>query len=248
MGGREGAELAGAVGAGGDLLLPVVRDAAARTAASRTGSRAGSAPPASLASGFYPARGPYSSADALVRRRADARDRRGGHRDRDRLVVGARVARGQPAAAGDRGGAGARALGRGAPRAVRRPDGRVAPRRTSATSATLGITDFYVWASTALPDAEWAELNARLDRRAHVREHEPRGPRGRGRVRRALHLRRPALRRRALPAALRPGAAARAALRAVRRAGLRRPACHRRRRACGRGGTARPTTRCGAAR
>ena len=28
---------------------------------------------------------------------------------------------------------------------------------------TLGITDFYVWASTALPDAEWAELNARLD-------------------------------------------------------------------------------------
>jgi hypothetical protein len=27
----------------------------------------------------------------------------------------------------------------------------------------LGITDFYIWASVALPDSEWADLNLRLD-------------------------------------------------------------------------------------
>ena len=73
-----------------------------------------------------------------------------------------------------------------------------------------------------LPDAEWAALNEQLDGVRHVREHEP--PRqGRGRqVRRALHLRRPALRRRALPSAVPSGAPARPAVRTVGRPRLRR--------------------------
>ena len=52
----------------------------------------GSTPPATLASGFYPARGAYSSADALVVDAQMTRDRRRGHRHRDRLLVGARLA------------------------------------------------------------------------------------------------------------------------------------------------------------
>ena len=132
-----------------------------RTATSRTGSRP-AAPPAGLASGFYPARGPYSSADALV---LDAQMREiaaAGIGDRDLLLVGARVAGGQPAAPGDRGGA-ARTGSRSRRTSSRTTAGPSRPRSwTSPTCARLGVTDFYVWASATLPDAEWAELNARL--------------------------------------------------------------------------------------
>jgi len=123
--------------------------------------QAGSTPPASLASGFYPARGPYSSADALV---LDAQMReiaaagvgtviaswwgQGSLEDR-RLpqVIGAARAYGLSIAA------------------------HLEPYRGRTVAATeldigflrsLGIKDFYVWASVSLPDAEWAEMNARL--------------------------------------------------------------------------------------
>ena len=121
----------------------------------------GTAPPASLASGFYPARGPYSSADALV---LDAQMR-------------------EIAAAGI-GTVIASWWGRGSLEDTRLPQVIAAarshrlsvaahlepyPGRTvAATEAdigflrTLGISDFYIWASVSLPDAEWAELNTRL--------------------------------------------------------------------------------------
>ncbi len=121
----------------------------------------GSAPPASLASGFYPARGPYSSADALVLG-AQMREiaasgigtviaswwGRGSLEDR-RLpqVIAAARARGLSVAA------------------HLEPYG---GRTVAATEAditflrTLGISDFYVWASDSLPVAEWAEMNDRL--------------------------------------------------------------------------------------
>ena len=122
----------------------------------------GSAPPASLASGFYPARGLYSSADAVV---LDAQMReiaaagvgtviaswwgRGSLEDR-RLpqVIGAARVHGLSVAA------------------HLEPYGG----RTVATTEididflrTLGIKDFYVWASVLLPDEEWADMNARLN-------------------------------------------------------------------------------------
>ncbi len=122
----------------------------------------GSTPPASLASGFYPVRGPYSSADALV---VDAQMReiaaagvgtviaswwgRGSLEDR-RLpqVIGAARVYGISVAA------------------------HLEPYRGRTVAATetdigflrsLGIKDFYVWASVSLPDVEWAEMNARLN-------------------------------------------------------------------------------------
>lgn len=121
----------------------------------------GNAPPSSLASSFYPSRGTYSSADGLV---LDAQMReiaaagigtviaswwgRGSLEDR-RLpqVIAAARARGLSVAA------------------HLEPYGGRTVAATEADIAflrTLGISDFYVWASVALPDTEWAELNARL--------------------------------------------------------------------------------------
>jgi hypothetical protein len=122
----------------------------------------GHVPPSSLSSGFYPTRGPYSSSDALV---VEAQMReiatagvgtviaswwgRGSLEDR-RLpqVIAAARANGLAVAA------------------HLEPYGG----RTVASTETdiralraLGISDFYVWASSLLPDSDWAELNARLD-------------------------------------------------------------------------------------
>ena len=118
-------------------------------------------PTAGLASGFYPARGPYSSADELV---LDAQMREiaaagigtvisswwgRGSREDSRLpqVISAAGAHGLSIAAH-----------------LEPYDGRtvVSTELDIAYLRTLGVTDFYVWASTTLPDAEWAELNARL--------------------------------------------------------------------------------------
>ena len=121
----------------------------------------GSTPPASVASGFYPARGPYSSADSLV---LDAQMRE---------IAAARI-----------GAVISSWWGRGSLEDKRLPQVIAAARthglsvaahlepyggRTEATTEAdidylraLGISDFYVWASVALPDAEWAELNARV--------------------------------------------------------------------------------------
>jgi glycoprotein endo-alpha-1,2-mannosidase len=122
----------------------------------------GIVPPFDVASSFYPARGVYSSADALV---VDVQLR-------------------EIAAAGI-GTVIASWWGRGS-----LEDGRLpllletasrhglqvaahlepyAGRTVASTGAdigylrSLGVVDFYVWASGALPAAEWAELNRRLD-------------------------------------------------------------------------------------
>jgi glycosyl hydrolase family 99 len=122
----------------------------------------GRTPPASLASGFYPVRGPYSSADALV---VDAQ-----MREIAAAGIGTVIASwwGQDsvedrrlpeviAAAGEYGVSVAAHLEPYEGRTVAGTEADIDYLRT------LGITDFYVWASTALPDAEWAELNARME-------------------------------------------------------------------------------------
>jgi glycoprotein endo-alpha-1,2-mannosidase len=119
-------------------------------------------PPSNVASGFFPARGVYSSADALV---VDAQMReiatagigvvisswwgRGSGEDsRLPLLLGTAKRYGLSVAA------------------HLEPYG---GRTVASTEADIeylrghGISDFYVWASVRLPDAEWAELNARLD-------------------------------------------------------------------------------------
>jgi glycoprotein endo-alpha-1,2-mannosidase len=123
--------------------------------------QAGSEPTAGLASGFYPARGPYSSADALV---LDAQ-----MREIAAAGIGTVIAswwgRGSLednrlpqviAAAGAYGLAIAAHLEPYQGRTVASTEEDIAYLRT------LGVTDFYVWASVMLPDAEWADLNARL--------------------------------------------------------------------------------------
>ena len=122
----------------------------------------GSVPPHDVGSSFYPARGIYSSADALV---VDAQMR-------------------EIAAAGV-GVVIASWWGRGSLEDARLPllveaAGRhglqvaahlepYAGRTVASTEAdiehlrTLGITDFYVWASVSLPDSAWADMNLRLD-------------------------------------------------------------------------------------
>jgi glycoprotein endo-alpha-1,2-mannosidase len=122
----------------------------------------GNAPPLDVASGFYPARGVYSSADELV---VDAQMReiagagvgvvitswwgRGSLEDRrvPQLIESAQRHGLQVAAHLEP----------------------YAGRTVASTGADieylrgLGITDFYVWASSALPVSEWADLNLRLE-------------------------------------------------------------------------------------
>ena len=122
----------------------------------------GLAPPAAVASSFYPARGTYSSADAVVVE-AQMRDiagtgvgtviaswwGRGSFEDR-RLpqLLGAAARHGLSVAAH---------LEPYRGRTVASTEGDIAYLRE------LGVSDFYVWASTILPDAEWADLNERLE-------------------------------------------------------------------------------------
>ena len=123
--------------------------------------QAGGGPSARLSSAFYPARGPYSSADALV--------------------VGAQM---REIAATGVGTVITSWWGRGSFEDRRLPQVMEAARanglavaahlepyrgRTVASTEAdirelnaLGISDFYVWASSSLPDAEWAALNERL--------------------------------------------------------------------------------------
>jgi glycoprotein endo-alpha-1,2-mannosidase len=122
----------------------------------------GSVPPESLSSGFYPARGPYSSADSLV--------------------VGAQM---REIAAAGVGTVITSWWGRGSIEDERLPQVIDAARanglsvaahlepyggRTVASTEAdilqlraLGISDFYVWASSLSPDTDWADLNERLD-------------------------------------------------------------------------------------
>ena len=122
----------------------------------------GSLPPVDVASSFYPARGVYSSADAVVVHAQMAEIARAG--------IGTVIASW---------------WGRGSREDRRLPHLVAAARQHGLTVAahlepyegrtvastgediaylrTLGIADFYVWASVALPDAEWAELNTGLE-------------------------------------------------------------------------------------
>ena len=122
----------------------------------------GRRPPLDVASSFYPARGVYSSADSLV---VDAQMReiadagigvvitswwgRSSREDRRLpLVLGAARRHGLQVAV------------------------HVEPYRGRTVASTeadiahlrgLGISDFYVWASSELPSAEWASMNGRLE-------------------------------------------------------------------------------------
>ncbi|HEX5798533.1 MAG TPA: hypothetical protein VFY02_00360 [Gaiellaceae bacterium] len=122
----------------------------------------GNAPPAAVGSSYYPARGPYSSSDALVLA-AQMEEIAGagvgtvivswwgrGSVEDQRLprVLGAARAAGLELAAH---------LEPYAGRTVGSTAGDVEHLRA------LGVSDFYVWASVDLPDEEWRELNARLD-------------------------------------------------------------------------------------
>lgn len=121
----------------------------------------GNLPPSSLASSFYPSRGAYSSADQAVLA-AQMREIAGAGIG---TVIASWWGRGstedrrlpQVIAA-------ARALGLSVAAHLEPYDG-----RTVATTEadigflrTLGISDFYIWASVTLPDAEWASMNGHL--------------------------------------------------------------------------------------
>ena len=123
--------------------------------------QAGGTPPVSLSSAFYPARGPYSSADTRV--------------------VGEQM---REIAASGIGTVITSWWGRGSFEDRRLPEvieaaqlnglavaAHLEPYRGRTVVSTeadirelraLGVSDFYVWDSSSLPDAEWAELNERL--------------------------------------------------------------------------------------
>ena len=122
----------------------------------------GMQPPASVASSFYPARGIYSSADAVV---VDAQ-----MREISAAGIGVVITSW---------------WGRDSREDVRLPQLLGAARRHGLTVAAhiepyrgrtvasteadigylrgLGISDVYVWASSELPDTEWAEMNSRIE-------------------------------------------------------------------------------------
>lgn len=122
----------------------------------------GQAPPTSLASSFNPARGAYSSADALV---LDAQLREIAAAGIGTVIVswwgrGTFEDKRLPAilaAAPKRGLAVAAHLEPYRGRTVASTEADIGYLRG------LGIADFYVWASVDLPDAEWASLNGRLE-------------------------------------------------------------------------------------
>ena len=130
-------------------------------------------PPQTIGSTFYPARGPYSSADREGRARADARDRGDGDRHGDRLVVGSRLGRGH-AAAPRRSGR-ARGAGLRVALHVEPWDGQDAARRRRRAPRPdgLGIRDVYVYDSTDAPDEEWRAALARLGGGMRVFAHTP---------------------------------------------------------------------------
>ena len=87
-----------------------------------------------------------------------------------------------------------------------------------------GFTDFYVYDADRDPATEWADRARAARRRPRLRAHALRRTcEGLG-VRRALHVRRGHVERRAVPPAVHAGARGRPALRPFRRAGVRRAA------------------------
>jgi glycoprotein endo-alpha-1,2-mannosidase len=119
-------------------------------------------PPSDVASSFYPARGVYSSADSLV---VDAQMREIAAAGIGVVITSwwgrdSREDRRLPLLLGT-----ARRYGLSVAAHLEPYRGRTVA-STEADIAYLrgqGISDFYVWASTHLPAAEWAEMNSRLD-------------------------------------------------------------------------------------
>ena len=123
----------------------------------------GSQPPVDVALELLPGARRLLVGRRARRRRPDARDRRRRHRGRDQLLVGAGLGRGSApgaAAAAQRGGTASPSP----PTSSRTEAGRSPrPRPTSLYLRGRGISDVYVWASPLLPDAEWAEMNRRVE-------------------------------------------------------------------------------------
>jgi len=122
----------------------------------------GTEPPASIGSSYYPARGLYSSSDGIV---LSAQMREIAAAGISTVIVSwwgrgsaedARLPRVVEAA---------RAKGLTVAAHLEPYEGRtVASTRTDIDYLRgLGLRDFYVWASSELPDAEWRELNLALD-------------------------------------------------------------------------------------
>jgi len=121
----------------------------------------GNVPPASIASGFYPSRGPYSSSDATVLRGQMREIAAAGIS----TVVVSWWGRGSVEDARLPGVVkAARAQGLAVAAHVEPYAGRTVA-STGEDVAYLrrfGLRDFYIWASSELPAAEWRELNADL--------------------------------------------------------------------------------------
>ncbi len=119
-------------------------------------------PPHEVASSYYPARGVYSSADAIV---VDAQMR-------EIAAAGVGVVITSWWGKGSLEDARLPLLLEAAQRHGLQVAAHLEPyggRTVASTEAdvhhlrALGITDFYVWASVALPDSAWADLNLRLE-------------------------------------------------------------------------------------
>lgn len=121
----------------------------------------GNAPPADVASSFYPARGVYSSADAVVVHAQLAEIARAGMG----TVIASWWGRGSVEDARlPQLVAAAPAYGLTVAAHLEPYEGRTVA-STGADIAylrTLGLSDFYVWASVGLPDREWRALNETL--------------------------------------------------------------------------------------
>ena len=194
------AESGGAVGTGGDLLLPLVRDPEERRALPALAARRGAAADGRRVELLPGARGVLVRRCAR-RRRADGRDRGRRNRCRDHVLVGARLARGSTAAAAARRRSASRVVGRCAHRAVPGPHGRLDRGRHRLPARARNLGRLHLGIRPA-PRRRVGRDELAAGGCPRLREHEPGRPGGGGPLRRALHLRRSALRRRPLPAPL----------------------------------------------
>ncbi len=207
----------------------------------------GNTPPSQIASGWYPARGPYSSSDPrVVRAQMDEIASVGintvivswwgpGSAEAARLPAVTRAAR----AAGLRVGVHIE------PFAGRTPAALEPELRAFAAS---GIADAYVYDSTTAPDSEWRALNERLPGMRLFANTSLPGKAAAGGFAGLYTYDVRIYDGASFPRICAAAQNARPALRAVRRARLRRPARDRAIRVFATGRTAPPTIACGAAR
>ena len=135
---------------------------AARDGAYTHWQQGGSSPPAQIASDYYPARGPYSSADALV---LAAQMREIAATGVSTVIVswwgrGSLEDQRLPGVL-----AAAQLHGLAVAAHVEPYGGRSVETVTADIThlRSLGIVDFYIWASVWLPDVDWAAMNQSLD-------------------------------------------------------------------------------------